>query len=94
MGFFFQGIQYIFMVYGVFQVGHRDLEDILKDIDLNGDGRVDFEGKNRDFLKIYLPQIFISIDQVDGLPLSFSFYLIIYIFVLLFTTFSSFILPE
>ncbi|KAL6456226.1 hypothetical protein MHYP_G00347690 [Metynnis hypsauchen] len=24
-------------------VGHRDLEDILKDIDLNGDGRVDFE---------------------------------------------------
>lgn len=34
------------MVYCVFQVGHRDLEDILKDIDLNGDGRVDFEGKN------------------------------------------------
>ncbi|TRY65607.1 hypothetical protein DNTS_015212 [Danionella cerebrum] len=25
------------------QVGHRDLEDILRDIDLNGDGRVDFE---------------------------------------------------
>ena len=29
----------------LFQVGHRDLEDILRDIDLNGDGHVDFEGK-------------------------------------------------
>lgn len=28
----------------LFQVGHRDLEDILRDIDLNGDGHVDFEG--------------------------------------------------
>lgn len=28
------------------QVGHRDLEDILRDIDLNGDGQVDFEGEN------------------------------------------------
>ncbi len=27
------------------QVGHRDLEDILRDIDLNGDGHVDFEGE-------------------------------------------------
>lgn len=27
------------------QVGHRDLEEILRDIDLNGDGHVDFEGK-------------------------------------------------
>lgn len=27
------------------QVGHRDLEDILRDIDLNGDGQVDFEGE-------------------------------------------------
>lgn len=26
------------------QVGHRDLEEILRDIDLNGDGHVDFEG--------------------------------------------------
>lgn len=50
---FFQGMHYIFMVYGVFQVGHRDLEDILKDIDLNGDGRVDFEGKNCDFYEIF-----------------------------------------
>ncbi|KAG7272416.1 hypothetical protein CRUP_013170 [Coryphaenoides rupestris] len=25
------------------EVGHRDLEDILRDIDLNGDGHVDFE---------------------------------------------------
>lgn len=29
----------------LFQVGHRDLEDILRDIDLNGDGHVDFEGE-------------------------------------------------
>lgn len=29
------------------QVGHRDLEDILRDIDLNGDGHVDFEGEER-----------------------------------------------
>lgn len=26
-------------------MGHRDLEDILRDIDLNGDGHVDFEGE-------------------------------------------------
>lgn len=38
--------------YGLFQVGHRDLEDILKDIDLNGDGRVDFEGKTSLFINI------------------------------------------
>lgn len=38
------------MLHGVFQVGHRDLEDILKDIDLNGDGRVDFEGNNCAFI--------------------------------------------
>lgn len=29
------------------QVGHRDLEDILRDIDLNGDGHVDFEGEGK-----------------------------------------------
>lgn len=29
----------------LYQVGHRDLEEILRDIDLNGDGHVDFEGK-------------------------------------------------
>lgn len=29
------------------QVGHRDLEDILRDIDLNGDGHVDFEGEEK-----------------------------------------------
>lgn len=27
------------------QVGHRDIEEIIRDVDLNGDGRVDFEGK-------------------------------------------------
>lgn len=27
------------------QVGHRDIEDIIRDVDLNGDGRVDFEGE-------------------------------------------------
>ncbi len=34
-----------FLTSWLFQVGHRDLEDILRDIDLNGDGHVDFEGK-------------------------------------------------
>lgn len=27
------------------QVGHRDIEEIIRDVDLNGDGRVDFEGR-------------------------------------------------
>lgn len=27
------------------QVGHRDIEEIIRDVDLNGDGRVDFEGE-------------------------------------------------
>lgn len=30
------------------QVGHRDIEDIIRDVDLNGDGRVDFEGEWRE----------------------------------------------
>lgn len=34
-----------FLTISPLQVGHRDLEDILRDIDLNGDGHVDFEGK-------------------------------------------------
>lgn len=29
-----------------FQVGHKDVEDILRDVDLNGDGLVDFEGRS------------------------------------------------
>lgn len=29
----------------VFQVGLKEVEDILRDVDLNGDGLVDFEGK-------------------------------------------------
>lgn len=28
-----------------FQVGLKEVEDILRDVDLNGDGLVDFEGK-------------------------------------------------
>uniref|UniRef100_A0A8C7I6N0 Calcium binding protein 1 n=1 Tax=Oncorhynchus kisutch TaxID=8019 RepID=A0A8C7I6N0_ONCKI len=35
------------------QVGHRDIEDILRDIDLNVDGHVDFEGKLMQILFIY-----------------------------------------
>lgn len=30
------------------QVGHRDIEDIIRDVDLNGDGRVDFEGERKE----------------------------------------------
>lgn len=28
------------------QVGLKEVEDILRDVDLNGDGLVDFEGKS------------------------------------------------
>lgn len=31
------------------QVGHRDIEEIIRDVDLNGDGRVDFEGEKGPF---------------------------------------------
>lgn len=38
-----------------FQVGLKEVEDILRDVDLNGDGLVDFEGKETftNVLKIF-----------------------------------------
>lgn len=36
------------------QVGHRDIEEIIRDVDLNGDGRVDFEGEKGWMLPVHL----------------------------------------
>lgn len=36
------------------QVGHRDIEEIIRDVDLNGDGRVDFEGEKGPMLAVHL----------------------------------------
>lgn len=36
------------------QVGHRDIEEIIRDVDLNGDGRVDFEGEKGSTLTVHL----------------------------------------
>lgn len=36
------------------QVGHRDIEEIIRDVDLNGDGRVDFEGEKDSMLPVPL----------------------------------------
>lgn len=36
------------------QVGHRDIEEIIRDVDLNGDGRVDFEGEKGSMLTVHL----------------------------------------
>ena len=36
------------------QVTNREINEILRDVDLNGDGLVDFEGKRNDLLSIYL----------------------------------------
>lgn len=36
------------------QVGHRDIEEIIRDVDLNGDGRVDFEGEKGSMLAVHL----------------------------------------
>lgn len=36
------------------QVGHRDIEEIIRDVDLNGDGRVDFEGEKESVLPVPL----------------------------------------
>lgn len=38
------------------QVGHRDIEDIIRDVDLNGDGRVDFEGEWREGGPVHWPE--------------------------------------
>lgn len=39
---------YTVALYVCCQVGLKEVEDILRDVDLNGDGLVDFEGKNVD----------------------------------------------
>lgn len=39
-----------------FQVGLKEVEDILRDVDLNGDGLVDFEG-NTNFYKLLIKDV-------------------------------------
>lgn len=49
----------------LFQVGHRDLEDILRDIDLNGDGHVDFEGMWRRTLQFIPHNTFLCLQSLE-----------------------------
>ncbi|RXM93053.1 Calcium-binding protein 1 [Acipenser ruthenus] len=45
------------------QVGHRDLEEILRDVDLNGDGHVDFEGETLQGLAASLTELSTGLRQ-------------------------------